>query len=178
MQLSISFKYTGLIIFSYRNKHVTRQKIVNNKGLAVFSGSPRPHWPAVHRAALNWGNGVMSASWLRLKPLKTARFNRSHNPLLHPAGCWDDNGGRNTEALHQPWYDAIINYRGCRANHTHTLYLWNVSNEERVFGWGKTFTITKTTSYKMTPKLLSSPVPVSCSNGCDWLDGQSIRFDQ
>lgn len=76
---------------------------LTTQALQCFRGSPsRPRSSAVHHAALNWGNGVMSASWLGLKSLITARLNGPHNPLLHPAGCWDDNGGGNTEALHQP----------------------------------------------------------------------------
>lgn len=132
----------------YRCLNLLHRNYYNHTGFAVFSGSPScPHWPAVHHAALNWGNGVMSASWLGLKSLITARFNGSHNPLLHPAGCWDDNGGRNTEALHQPWYNAIINYRGCQANDTHTLYLGNVSNEKNMFGYRKSFRLTHTSLY-------------------------------
>lgn len=34
-----------------------------------------------------------------------------------------DNGGRNTVALHGPWYDAIIYCRGCQANDTQRVWV-------------------------------------------------------
>lgn len=114
-----------------------REKQQQHKLWIELWGSPfRPQWPAVHHSALNWGNGVMSASWPGLKSLITARFIGSHNPLLHPTACWEDKGGRNTEALHQRWYDATINYRGCQPNNTHTSHQGNVSNEKNMF-WDK-----------------------------------------